>query len=212
MEGLAVPFNAIKEGLATISNALSYINPFSDNFILKDFFTNFISWFNPFSDNFILKNIINFLGSILNYLNPFSEDFILLKLWNFLVEIISYINPFSENFFVYKLIDLLGDLLKWLFVPNNNPFNELSNKFDEKFAFVNQIKTLVNDLLGYTNYGDKAPSFDMTWHGVTFSLIDFSLFLNYRTWLHGIILAIAWFVFIFKTYKKLPSIIGGFSQ
>jgi hypothetical protein len=51
----------------------------------------------------------------------------------------------------------------------------------------------------------------MTWKGVTFSLIDFSLFLNYRVWLHGIVLAIAWFIFIFKTFKKLPSIIGGFN-
>lgn len=209
---MEVPFNAFKEGLNTISNALTYINPFDDNFILKDFFTNFINWFNPFSDNFILKSVINFLSNILNYLNPFSDDFILLKLWNFLIEIISYLNPFSENFFVYKLIDLLGDLLKWLFVPNTNPFNELSNKFNDKFAFVNQIKTLFNDLLGYSNYGDKVPSFDMTWRGVTFAFIDFSLFLDYRTWLHGIILAIAWFIFIFKTYKKLPSIIGGFSQ
>lgn len=216
MEGLAVPFNSIKEGLASLgeflSNILNYLNPFSDNFFLKDFFSfigDALSYINPFNENFIFKD---FFKNFIDWFNPFSENFILLKLWNFLVEIISYINPFSENFFVYKLIDLLGDLLKWLFVPNNNPFIELSNKFDEKFAFVNQINTLVNDLLGYTNYGEKAPSFDMTWHGATFSLIDFSLFLNYRNWLHGIILAIAWFVFIFKTYKKLPSIIGGFSQ
>lgn len=196
MEGLSVPFNAIKEGINSII----------------EFFGNLLDYLNPFSDNFILKSIINFLGSILNYLNPFSEDFILLKLWNFLVEIISYINPFSKNFFVYKLIDLLGDLLKFLFVPENNPFNELSNKFNEKFLFVNQIKTLINDLLGFNNYGDKVPTFNMTWHGVTFALIDFSIFLDYRIWLHGIILAIAWFTFLFKTYKKLPSIIGGFSQ
>lgn len=196
MEGLAVPFNAIKEGLNSII----------------EFFGNLLDYLNPFSENFILKSIINFLGSILNYLNPFSEDFILLKLWNFLVEIISYINPFSENFFVYKLIELLSDLLKFLFVPANNPFDELSNKFNEKFAFIEQIKTLINDLLGFNNYGDKTPSFNMSWKGVTFALVDFSLFLEYRIWLHGIILAIAWFVFLFKTYKKLPSIIGGFSQ
>lgn len=196
MEGLAFPFNAIKEGLNSII----------------EFFGNLLDYLNPFSENFILKSIINFLGSILNYLNPFSEDFILLKLWNFLVEIISYINPFSENFFVYKLIELLSDLLKFLFVPANNPFDELSNKFNEKFSFIEQIKTLINDLLGFSNYGDKTPSFNMSWKGVTFALVDFSLFLDYRSWLHGIILAIAWFVFLFKTYKKLPSIIGGFSQ
>lgn len=170
---MAVPFNAIKEGI---------------------------------------NSIIEFFANLLDYLNPFSENFILLKLWNFLVEIISYINPFSENFFVYKLIELLSDLLKFLFVPENNSFDDLSSKFNEKFAFVEQIKTLVNDLLGFNNYGDKAPSFNMTWKGVTFALIDFSLFLDYRSWLHGIILAVAWFAFLFKTYKKLPSIIGGFSQ
>lgn len=173
MEGLAVPFNAIKEGL---------------------------------------NSIIEFFGTILDYLNPFSENFILLKLWNFLLDIISYINPFSDNFLGKKIVELLGDLLKLLFVPENNPFEQLSVKFNEKFAFVEQIKTLINSLLGFNNYGDKAPTFNMTWHGVTFALIDFSLFLDYRTWLHGIILAIAWFTFLFRTYKKLPSIIGGFSQ
>lgn len=216
MEGLEVPFNSIKEKLAELGNffgtVIDYINPFSENFFLKDFFDfigEALSYINPFNENFIFKD---FFTNFIDWFNPFSDNFILKKLWEFLTNIISYINPFSENFFAYKLIDLLGDLLKWLFVPENNPFDELSNKFNEKFAFVNQVKTLVNDLLGYSNYGDKTPTFDMTWRGVTFALIDFSLFLDYRNWLHGIILAIAWFVFIFKTYKKLPSIIGGFSQ
>lgn len=132
-------------------------------------------------------------------------------MWEFFTELISYINPLDENFFVYKLIELLGDLLEFLFVPVNNPFKNLSIKFDEKFAFINQIKDLVKSLLGFNNYGNSVPRFNMTWKGVTFTLIDFSLFLEYRTWLHSIILAIAWFVFLFKTYKKLPSIIGGFN-
>ena len=103
-------------------------------------------------------------------------------------------------------------MLKLLFVPQNNPFEQLSSKFNEKFSFVDQLKSFANNLFGNTNFGDSTPTFNMTWHGVTFALIDFSLFLEYRGWLHGIILAIAWAVFIFKTYRKLPSIIGGFSQ
>lgn len=170
MEGLAVPFNAIKEGL---------------------------------------NSIIDFFGNIFDLLNPFSENFILSDVFSFLSDIISFINPFSENFFVYKLIELLGDLLKWLFVPENNSFEELSNKFNEKFAFVEQLKSFSNSLLGNVDYGSQIPSFNMTWKGVTFSLIDFSLFLQYREWLHGIILAISWFIFINKTFKKLPSVIGG---
>ena len=71
---------------------------------------------------------------------------------------------------------------------------------------------MFSKLLGFSNYGEDVPSFSLTWYGTTVAIIDFSLFLNYRTWIHGIILAIAWSVFIFKTYRKLPSIIGGFSQ
>lgn len=160
------------------------------------------------SDFFI--DLLIDIGSMLQWLNPLSDDFFLNGLFTFLGEALSYINPFSENFLVYKLIDLLGDLLKFLFVPEKNPFEDLYNKFNEKFVFVGQLKDLLNSLLGFNNYGETTPTFNMTWHGVTFSLIDFSLFLNYRSWLHGIILSIAWFIFIFKTYKKLPSIIGGF--
>lgn len=158
------------------------------------------------------QDLLNSIGLMLQWLNPFSDKFFLKGLLDFLGNALSYINPFSENFFVYKLIELLQNLLEFLFVPKNNPFNELSSKFDTKFAFVSQIKDLFNSLLGFNNYGDKAPVFEMTWRGVTFAFIDFSMFLNYRLWLHGIILAIAWAIFIFKTYKKLPSIIGGFSQ
>lgn len=202
MEGLEVPFKAIQDGLNSIGE-------FFEN-LLKDT-ADMLSWLNPLSDNFFLKGLLSFLGEALSYINPFDENFILKGVFTFLGEIISYINPFSENFFVYKLIELLGDLLEFLFVPDTNPFEELSDKFNEKFAFVNQIKDLVSSLLGFNNYGDKAPTFNMTWQGVTFAFIDFSLFIDYRIWLHGIILAIAWFVFIFKTYKKLPSIIGGFN-
>lgn len=203
MESLAVPFKAIKEGLDSIGK-------FFQDLLIN--IGSMLQWLNPLSEEFFLKGLFEFLGNALSYINPFDENFILKDVFTFLGEIISYINPFSENFFVYKLIELLGELLKWLFVPETNPFDNLSVKFNEKFAFVNQIKDLFNSLLGFNNYGENIPTFNMTWKGVTFAFIDFSMFLNYRLWLHGIVLAIAWSIFIFKTYKKLPSIIGGFSQ
>lgn len=213
---MEVPFNTIKEKLESIGNffntLIDYINPFSDNWFLKDFF-NFIkealSYINPFSENFIFKE---FFSNFFSWFNPFSDNFILKKLWEFLTNIISFINPFDDNFLGKKVIELLSDLLNLLFVPQNNPFEKLSSKFNEKFSFVEQLKSFANNLFGNTDFGDSTPTFNMTWHGVTFALIDFSLFLQYRSWLHGIILAIAWAVFIFKTYRKLPTIIGGFSQ
>ena len=65
---MEVPFNTIKEKLESIGNffntLIDYINPFSDNWFLKDFF-NFIkealSYINPFSENFIFKESSFFL-------------------------------------------------------------------------------------------------------------------------------------------------------
>lgn len=184
MEGLEIPFKAITEGIKSIT----------------DFFSNMLDCLNPFSEKFFLKD---FFISIANFL---------IDCGNFFTNLIDWLNPFSDNFFVYKLVELLGNLLKWLFIPEKNPFDELSIKFDEKFAFIKQIEDLFSSLLGFNDYGQTIPSFNMTWNGITFAFIDFSMFLDYRLWLHGIILAIAWFIFIIKTYKKLPGIIGGFNQ
>lgn len=160
------------------------------------------------------ENISNFNSSVGNWFSDLVTNIgnWFKNLGEHLSKLLSYINPFDENFFGYKIIDLFKELFNLLFVPTNNPFSEISNKFDEKFSFVNQIKTLINDLLGFNNYGDKVPSFSINYKGLTLVIIDFSIFLNYRTWLHGIILAISWFVFIRRTYNKIPSIIGGFSQ
>lgn len=133
-------------------------------------------------------------------------------LFNKFVDLLSYVNPFSDNFFGKKIIELFSDLFKYLFVPENNPFIGLSDTFNEKFAFVSQVKDLANSLLGDIDYGeDNIPSFNINYNGTEVSIIDFTLFLQYRTWLHGIILAIAWFIFIDRLFKRLPGIIGGFS-
>lgn len=178
-----------------------FLNPAHENFIFRGAFAdigNILDTLNPLSDKFFLKQLFDVL-------NPFSENF-------FLKTLFDWINPFSENFIGKKIVELFQNLFELLFVPKNNPFESLSSKFDEKFSFVGQIKDLFSSFLGFNNYGDNVPSFTLTWYGTTVAIIDFSLFLDYRTWIHGIILAIAWAIFIFKTYRKLPSIIGGFSQ
>lgn len=157
-----------------------------------------------------LKSVVEGVLGVLDYLNPFSENFILKGVLDFLGNILSYINPFSENFWAYKLIELLGDFFKLLFVPSDNNFEELSNKINEKFGFIGQIKDLAYSLLGFNNYGDKPPTFEITYMNNTVSIVDFSAFLEYRVWLHGIILAISWFMFARSLYTRLPGIIGGF--
>lgn len=84
---------------------------------IPEFFTNILDYLNPFSDNFILKKIIDFLGLLVSYINPFSDNFILSDVIDFLGRLLSYINPFSDNFFGIKLIELLKNLLQTLFIP-----------------------------------------------------------------------------------------------
>lgn len=125
MEGLATPFKGIAQGIVNLgehfSKVLNYLNPFHDNFILKD---------------------------LLDWLNPTSENFILKKLWDFLVDIVSYLNPFSENFFGLKLVEIIGELLEKLFIPQQDHFGELSEKINSKFGFIGQFKDLVYNFFG----------------------------------------------------------------
>lgn len=64
---------------------------------------------------------------------------------------LSYINPFSENFFVYKLIELLIEMLKGLFIPSDNFFNDwladMNDYFSDRFGIIYYPFDLVIDFL-----------------------------------------------------------------
>lgn len=171
---------------------MSYINPFSENFIFKDFFSNFISWFNPFSDNFILK-----------------------QLWGFLKNIISYINPFDDNFLGKKIIELLRDLLKALFVPSEERITGLQNTVMSKFDFINSIKTaissfndIINNLgnapvlhleLGPTKYTDK----------MTVNVIDLNWYKPYKKYGDVVLTGVFYAFYLWRLYNRISDIIRG---
>lgn len=93
----------------TIKEMLSYLNPFSDNFILLklwDFLGTLISYINPFSDNFLGKKIVELIGNLLKslfvpsdeYFNNFFSD---LKQW--------FSDRFGLLFYPFELIiDILN--------------------------------------------------------------------------------------------------------
>lgn len=66
-------------------------------------------------------------------------------------DILSYINPFSPNFFVYKLIELLLEMLKSLFIPSDNFFNDwlvdMNDYFSDRFGILYYPIDLVIDFL-----------------------------------------------------------------
>ena len=150
--------------------------------------------------------IINFFASFGTFIGNIIQ-----AIWDAVASICEAIGNIVSGI-VDGILNGLSSILEFLFVPEHNPFEELSQKINAKFGFVGQIGQLISNLLGFNNYGNSIPSFDVTYYNTTVSIIDFSLFVQYRDWIHGIILAIAWTIFILKTYKKLPNIIGGYGE
>lgn len=218
---MVVPFKELAQGVVslfgTFSDVLNYLNPFSDKFLLSGVIGNLgdvLSYLNPFSDKFLLSGVISNLGSILDYINPFSDNFILKSVIDFLGNLVSYVNPFSDNFLGKKLVEMFSNLFKELFVPTGNQFEELNNKFDEKFGFVNQVKELAFKLFSYNpvsyssdDSNSDYPSWDITYEGVTVSIIDFSVFDQYRGIVHGIIIGVIYIAWFWRLYRRLPGLI-----
>lgn len=58
--------------IENITQILGYLNPLSEDFILKDL----LDWLNPFSENFFVYKLIELLGDLLELLFVPSEDVI----------------------------------------------------------------------------------------------------------------------------------------
>ena len=108
-------FDAISEIPKVIGAILDVLNPFSENFFLKGFFTTLFDYLNPFSENFILKKIISGIFTILDYLNPFSENFILKTLFTWI-----------GNFF-----NDMWDLIYHIFVPTDEQWEDIGNDYKQ---------------------------------------------------------------------------------
>lgn len=52
--------------------------------------------------------------------------------------------------------------------------------------------------------------FYITYEGYTFSIIDFTVFAQYRSFLHTIIISILWVSYLWKLYRRSPEIVAGF--
>lgn len=122
---------------------------------------------------------------------------------------------------VESLIDGLFDLLTTLFVPSEDHFGELSNKFDSKFGFVDQIKGIVSDFSGvFSNAGTSRPNTvggssltrtalsDSPYAGVDF--VNWDTFDMIRPFLHQVISTVTFIIYFVNLMRRLPGIIWGF--
>ena len=85
----------------------------------------------------------------------------------------------------------------------------MQTAIEGKFGFIYQIIDLGIDIVNIT-FSDDAPEFILELEdGTVLSLVDWELFDEYRTFIHGLIVAIAYAIYIPKLIKRLPSIISG---
>lgn len=110
----------------------------------------------------------------------------------------------------------LEDLIKELFVPNQENidryFADVRMKFDSKFGFVEDIKAANDDVMSIFANGDSEyalPKFEIDYAGHKMKIVDFSIFDDYIGFIRSLTVALLWAFFIFRTFRKLPQIIGG---
>lgn len=171
-----------------------------------------MNYLNPFSEEFFLKDFFTFIGEALSYINPFNENFIFK---DFFANFISWFNPTSENFFGKKLIELFSDLLKKLFVPSDERLSAIQNTVMSKFNFIDSIKIafssfqdIINNLgnapvltldLGATKYTDK----------MTINVIDLNWYKPYKAYGDVVLTGLFYAFYLWRLISRLPNIIAG---
>ncbi len=179
---------------------------------------NIIDYLNPFSENFILKGVLNFLGNILSYINPFSENFILKDVLSFFGELLSYLNPFSENFILKTLFEWIGNFFTslWdffirLFVPEDdyfsNKINDMKNKISQKIPYQDYV-----DMFETVKQVESGEDISINLNGYKIGNMNFNIpkFINFSwvskykntwyAWVRG-------FVFVFLIIYNINQVI-----
>lgn len=121
------------------------------------------------------------------------------------------VDKFERSLYILShLVDSLTDAFKLLFVPDKPIFGELYQVIKDKFPLIDQIGRLLSAVVFS---GSGTPSdFKITYFGVTASIVDFQDFRAFIPFIHGLIIALAYFKYFSGLYKRLPGIIWGFTS
>lgn len=173
-----------------------------------------VGYINPFSDNFFLKDFFDFITEALSYLNPFNENFIFNDMF-------SWLNPFSEDFIGKKITELFSDLLKSLFIPTEERITALQTTVMSKFNFIESVKIGINSFKNNIINLGNAPVLSLKLgatkytNEMTINVIDLNWYKPYKQYGDLIITAIIYSFYLFRLFANLPNIItgvGGFNE
>ena len=106
------------------------------------------------------------------------------------------------------IIDSLHNLLVFLFVPEGTIFDNMYNIMAERFQIFFQVKDVLEDIYSF-DYNNDMPHFKITLFGVQMDIIDFTLFSQYRKFIHNIIIFLAYYGFLKYLLHTAPAVING---
>lgn len=145
--------------------------------------TSCLDYINPFSENFLLKGVLEFLGNILSYINPFSENFLGKKIIELLGSLLqSLFIPKEESF--TKFQDIFNEKLG--FVENvKSGVNSLKDMFNN----VEELPALSIDI-DSKYYKGELTIIDLNWYSQYKTYGDLVItgfcyiFFIWRIWVH----------------------------
>lgn len=182
------PLTVTPDEVADDSPTLSGIGKFFDSL-----FDKLSSWFSSVID--YIKGIPSSIAYLFNNLGSLFS--------NLLNDIINYIKAIPQS-----TSDLFRTLFEFLFFPSENLFNDFKTLIEDKFGIFFQLKEITMDLTTLDS-SESAPEFTITYAGHTLNIIDFSMFSQYRTFIHNIIILITSFFFIQWLIVSAPAIVMG---
>lgn len=117
------------------------------------------------------------------------------------VTLLDYFNPLSQNFF-----------LRVAFIPQSAEYElkktELKESFTSKFLFYDNILDAFEQIKNLGTGSATPPDFKVTmpekYGGGTFSIVDFSYFVDYRVYILNFQRCIMWFFFVKGIFRSLP--------
>ena len=169
----------------------------------SDIFTLFSS--SIYSINSNIVSIYNNINNLPNHLNSLIYNSFIIPI-NGIIQAIENIE-ISSNDVTNIENNYITNIVNYLFVPTNtNKFNDFKINFDLKFNWINQIQDYpLKDFDFDTNTNEPITFINM--NGMTYNLIDFRVFNDYRPFIHGLIIALSYYRFLSRKFKNLSNII-----
>lgn len=172
-----------------------------------------------------LTNFNSFVTSLTSKLDNISYD-IISKLnsiqVNELTAISNKLNVLSSGFqnvvnAVNGIPASIQDILEYLFIPQNNDyFKDIIDTINAKFGFIHQFIELGDVLVDNSgSFTNTPPAFKIEFKdnkylgNVTFNLVDWSKVSDYIPYVKALTSGITLYLFIRRTWKKLPEVISG---